>query len=201
MQARRTRTYSSTLYILHTFHRVAYNSIEGVRRVQFSSTTPQRSTPPRRSIITPPFTPAISCLTAPDPYTRLPNRPANSRQPGPRVSLAASSRPANVRKRPQYLHAAAEGRHRTHLPEVLPEPSPPLPLIAHPAAVTPPLRWIWAKVRELEVRGDELGIKEPSAAKVGIEEVGPTKVDTIQMHLPTAVQSSPFSKLLVKMQA
>ena len=29
MQARRTRTYSSTLYILHTFHRVASNSIEG----------------------------------------------------------------------------------------------------------------------------------------------------------------------------
>ena len=29
MQARRTRTYRSTLYILHTFHRVASNSIEG----------------------------------------------------------------------------------------------------------------------------------------------------------------------------
>ena len=29
MQARRTRTYSSTLYILHTFHRVASNSMEG----------------------------------------------------------------------------------------------------------------------------------------------------------------------------
>ena len=29
MQARRTRTYSSTLYILITFHRVASNSMEG----------------------------------------------------------------------------------------------------------------------------------------------------------------------------
>ena len=37
------------------------------------------------------LSPAISCLTAPDPSTRLPNRPANSRHPGPRVSLAASS--------------------------------------------------------------------------------------------------------------
>ena len=29
MQARRTRAYISTLYILHTFHRVAHNSMEG----------------------------------------------------------------------------------------------------------------------------------------------------------------------------
>ena len=29
MQARRTRAYSSTMYILHTFHRVASNSTEG----------------------------------------------------------------------------------------------------------------------------------------------------------------------------
>ena len=29
MQARRTRAYNSTLYILYTFHRVASNSIEG----------------------------------------------------------------------------------------------------------------------------------------------------------------------------
>ena len=41
--------------------------------------------------LAPVASPAISCLTAPDPSTRLPNRPANSRHPGPRVSLAASS--------------------------------------------------------------------------------------------------------------
>ena len=58
--------------------------------------------------------------------------------------LSPPSRPANVRKRPQGLHAAAEGRHWTHLPEILPEPSLPLPLIVHSAAATPPLRWIRA---------------------------------------------------------
>ena len=45
MQARRTRTYSSTLYILHTFHRVANNSIEGGGGYSFQ--TPLLSARPR----------------------------------------------------------------------------------------------------------------------------------------------------------
>ena len=40
MQARRTRTYSSTLYILHTFHRVALNSMEGGGWYSFAAPLP-----------------------------------------------------------------------------------------------------------------------------------------------------------------
>ena len=64
--------------------------------------------------------PAISCLTAPDPSTRLPNRPAISRHPGPRVSPAASSprhlalpTSANGHKVSTRL---PKGRRRTLLP-------------------------------------------------------------------------------------
>ena len=44
MQARRTRTYSSTLYILHTFHRVASNSIEGGGWSSFAAPLPNAHT-------------------------------------------------------------------------------------------------------------------------------------------------------------
>ena len=85
---------------------------------------------------------------APDPSTRLPNRPANSRHPGPRVSLAASSprhlalpTSANSTRSPRDCRKVATG---PFYPESCPNHRPPLPLIAHPAAVTPPLRWIRA---------------------------------------------------------
>ena len=41
-----------------------------------------------------------------------------------------------------------KGRRRTLLPEVLSEPSPPFATHRHPAAVTPPLRWIRAYEEE-----------------------------------------------------
>ena len=56
LHARRTRTYSSTLYILYTFHRVTLNSMEGGGWYGFI-TPHQRRHPPRRSTIAPPFTP------------------------------------------------------------------------------------------------------------------------------------------------
>ena len=40
MQARRTRAYNSTLYILYTFHRVAYNSMEGDGWYDFAAPLP-----------------------------------------------------------------------------------------------------------------------------------------------------------------
>ena len=59
-----------------------------------------------------PATAILTAPTAPEPSTRLPNRLANSRHPrSGSVSccvLSPPSRPANVRKRPQGLHAAAE---------------------------------------------------------------------------------------------
>ena len=48
----------------------------------------------------------------------------------------------NVRRRPPSLPPATEDRPQPHLPEIVPEPSPPLPLIAHSPAVTSSLRWI-----------------------------------------------------------
>ena len=75
---------------------------------------------------------SISCLTAPsvpEPPNGQPNVPANSRQPGPRGSFAASSPHhlalRNVRRRSQGLPAATEDRRRPHLPEIAPGPSPP----------------------------------------------------------------------------
>ena len=68
--------------------------------------------------------------SVPEPPTRQPKVPANSRQSGPRAPLAASSPRhltlANVPRRAQGLPAAAEDRHRPHLPEIVPGPSPPL---------------------------------------------------------------------------
>ena len=80
-----------------------------------------------------------------------PNRtsPANSRQSGPRAPLAASSPRhlalPNIPRRSQGLPAAAEDRHRPHLPESCPDHRLPLPLITHSAAATSYLRWIRAK--------------------------------------------------------
>ena len=94
---------------------------------------------------------STSCLTAtpvPEPPNGQPNVPANSRQPAPRESLAASSPRhlalPNVPRRSQGLPAAAEDRHWPHLPEIVPRTiALPCP-IAHSAAVTSYLRWIRA---------------------------------------------------------
>ena len=86
--------------------------------------------------------------SATDPPSGQPNAPANSRQSGPRAPLAASSPRhlalPNVPRRSQGLPAAAEDRHRPHLPESCPDHRLPLPLIAHSAAATSYLRWIRA---------------------------------------------------------
>ena len=50
----------------------------------------------------------------------------------------------NVPRRSQGLPAAAEDRHRPHLPESCPDHRLPLPLITHSAAATSYLRWIRA---------------------------------------------------------
>ena len=62
IQACRTDAYISTLYILHTFHRVPLNTMEGGGWSGFQAPLPQRSPPPRWYIITPPFTPVFMLL-------------------------------------------------------------------------------------------------------------------------------------------
>ena len=68
--------------------------------------------------------------SATDPPSGQPKVPADSRLFGPRAPLAASSPRhlalPNVPRRSQSLAAAAEDRHRPHLPEIVPGPSPPL---------------------------------------------------------------------------
>ena len=67
-----------------------------------------------------------------------PNVPANSRQSGLRVPLAASSPRylalTNIRRRSQSLPAATEDRHRPPLPQIVPGASPSLAPIARSAA-------------------------------------------------------------------
>ena len=86
--------------------------------------------------------------SATDPPSGQLNIPANSRPPGPRGSLAASSPHhlalPNVRTRSQGLPAASEDRHRPLYPKSCPDHPLPLPLIAHSPAVTSSLRWIRA---------------------------------------------------------
>ena len=76
-----------------------------------------------------PATPSLTAPSVPEPPNGQPNVPANSRQPGPRGSFAASSPHhlalRNVRRRSQGLPAATEDRRRPHLPEIAPGPSPP----------------------------------------------------------------------------
>ena len=84
-----------------------------------------------------------------EPSNGQPNVPANSRPPGPRGSLAASSPHhlalPNVYRRSQGLPVASEDRHRPLYPKSYPDHPLPLPLIAHSPAVTSSLRWIRVK--------------------------------------------------------
>ena len=59
MHARRTRAYSSTLYILHTFQHVSQNMLEVCGWSSFQVPQLSRYSPPRRYVFTSPFTQAV----------------------------------------------------------------------------------------------------------------------------------------------
>ena len=81
------------------------------------------------------------------PQTRAsPVREHLSPRPLPAISPCPTSPDG-----PRGLPAAAEDRHRPHLPESCPDHRLPLPLITHSAAATSYLRWIRAKVESLGV--------------------------------------------------
>ena len=84
--------------------------------------------------------------SVPEPPNGQPNVPANSRQSGPRVPLAASSPRylalTDIRRRSQSLPAATEDRHRPPLLQSCPDHRLPLLLTAYSAVVTSSLRWI-----------------------------------------------------------
>ena len=95
---------------------------------------------------------STSCLTAtpvPEPPNGQPNVPANSRQPAPRGSLAASSPHHPPCPKSADGHKVSLRRLKTDTGPLYPKSCPnhrlPLPLIAHSAAVTSSLRWIRAK--------------------------------------------------------
>ena len=83
------------------------------------------------------------CHSLPDdgggnrPPSGQPNVPANSRQSGLRVPLAASSPRylalTNIRRESQSLPAATEDTHRPPLPQIVPGPSPSLAPIVRSA--------------------------------------------------------------------
>ena len=83
--------------------------------------------------------------SATDPPSGQPNSPQTRATLVREPSCCVLSPPCPTSPESQGLPAAAEDRHRPHLPEICPDHRLPLPLIAHSAAVTPYLRWIRVK--------------------------------------------------------
>ena len=109
-----------------------------------------------------PWPDCAPCHSLPDggggnrPPSGQPNVPANSRQSGLRVPLAASSPRylalTNIRRRSQSLPAATEDRHRPPLyPKSCPDHRPPLPLSPVPLLHSHPFGGFGLKGTFLEI--------------------------------------------------
>ena len=99
--ARRTRRYTSTLYIRRTIHGVEYNPMYDGRRYSIKSPIPS-NLPPTRPTLTPPFTPG-------------PQRPGVRRETHQGFHRPREDhRPIENRERPRKRPESRDSRHAQH---------------------------------------------------------------------------------------